>query len=265
MDYLAACTTVKNEGRYIYEWLSYHHALGVEHFYIYNNDSDDDTLDEIKRWPRPEAVTVIDWPGSRVQHLAYEHMAQEFRGESEWCAFIDADEFLCPQEDNAIPDILDYFSPQCSAVFAHWMLFGSSGYIERTPGLVTETFLRRGHDDFDPNKVGKTIVRLSQAIETDGVHVMRSAGRMINDSGEAVDQACQGIHSSISHRFISLNHYFTKSLNEWRVRRALGRATQEPGLAEFRRSEHDFTSHDVNDVIDLRAAQIMEKCRGLYY
>ena len=31
----------KNEGHYLKEWLDYHLLAGVEHFYLYNNDSTD--------------------------------------------------------------------------------------------------------------------------------------------------------------------------------------------------------------------------------
>ena len=37
------CAIVKDEGRYIREWLAYHNAIGFEHFYIYDNESTDDT------------------------------------------------------------------------------------------------------------------------------------------------------------------------------------------------------------------------------
>ena len=38
---LAVVAIFKNEGRYLDEWLAYHLLAGVEHFYLYNNDSSD--------------------------------------------------------------------------------------------------------------------------------------------------------------------------------------------------------------------------------
>ena len=32
---------VKNESPYISEWLEYHYKIGVDKFYIYDNDSED--------------------------------------------------------------------------------------------------------------------------------------------------------------------------------------------------------------------------------
>ena len=39
---VALCLIFKNEAPFLKEWLDYHLALGVDHFYLYNNNSDDD-------------------------------------------------------------------------------------------------------------------------------------------------------------------------------------------------------------------------------
>ena len=39
---LAIVAIFKDEGKYLKEWLDYHLLAGVDHFYLYNNDSSDD-------------------------------------------------------------------------------------------------------------------------------------------------------------------------------------------------------------------------------
>ncbi len=39
---LAVVAIFKDEGKYLREWVDYHLLAGVEHFYLYNNDSSDD-------------------------------------------------------------------------------------------------------------------------------------------------------------------------------------------------------------------------------
>ncbi len=41
--YLAVCAIAKNEGAYFEEWIEWHRKLGVEKFYIYDNESTDNT------------------------------------------------------------------------------------------------------------------------------------------------------------------------------------------------------------------------------
>ena len=43
MDYLSLTACIKNEEHYIQEWLSFYRAMGVERFYIFNNNSTDNT------------------------------------------------------------------------------------------------------------------------------------------------------------------------------------------------------------------------------
>lgn len=43
------CAIVRNEARYILEWIAYHKAVGIDHFYIYDNQSTDETTDILIR------------------------------------------------------------------------------------------------------------------------------------------------------------------------------------------------------------------------
>lgn len=45
----AVCAIVRNEARYMVEWVAYYAAIGVDAFIIYDNGSTDDTVDAITR------------------------------------------------------------------------------------------------------------------------------------------------------------------------------------------------------------------------
>jgi hypothetical protein len=47
LSQLSAVAVMKDEGRNIREWLMYHMLMGIEHFYLYNNDNADD---EVQMW-----------------------------------------------------------------------------------------------------------------------------------------------------------------------------------------------------------------------
>jgi len=40
--FLSICTIFKNEARYLREWIEFHRLVGVDHFYLYENRSEDD-------------------------------------------------------------------------------------------------------------------------------------------------------------------------------------------------------------------------------
>jgi hypothetical protein len=263
--YLSICAIVKNEADYIHEWLSYHYAIGVERFTIFHNASTDSTLDVIKGWDRNNIVTIIEWPVPAPQISAYREMLASHRDASEWCAFIDVDEFLCPKGPRTVPDILRALPHDCGGLYVHWMCFGSSGHVTRQPGLVTETFTKRGYNGFGPNRLGKTIIRLADASGIISPHIIGSHARLLNDSLDEVAQDSAVAQQGVSHKQLALHHYFTKSLDEWRTRRALGRPALQPTDPNFIRSEDQFRSHDVNNVVDEDAARIMQYARVLSY
>lgn len=266
MSELVICAIFKNEAEYLYEWLSFHSFLGVKHFYLYNNNSSDASLDIIASWPFSRTqVTVIDWPQIPGQNSAYGHMVSMHREEGRWCAFIDCDEFICPQTGASLQEVLDGISSNCSAIYVHWLMFGSSGQREKKSGLVTERFIKRSYDSFEPNKIGKTILRLSEATEAGFCHIVRSQGIMVNDNGSVIDQSGNGIHESASHKYIALNHYYTKSQQEWIFRRSFGKADKSSDAPDFRRNEDDFYAYDQNILVDLKAFRITQLMKPHYY
>ena len=136
------CAIFKDEGEFLKEWLEYHMIVGVEHFYLYNNDSSDNYLDILEPYIKKGIVTLIDWPGSCQQIKAYKNAIRTYSAEAKWLGFIDIDEFVVPIDRDNIYDILKPFDNRASAVLIYWKMFGSSGLIERQRGkLVTEQFI----------------------------------------------------------------------------------------------------------------------------
>lgn len=265
MSRLTICAIFKNEAAYLYEWLSFHSFLGVKKFFLYNNNSSDNSLEIIRSWPQSELVTVIDWPMIGGQNAAYADMLTRHRDEADWCAFIDCDEFLCPSNGLDLISAIELVDPPPSGLYVHWRMFGSSGHKEQLPGLVTERFTRRSHDSFGPNSIGKSIVRLAETTEVGFCHIVRTRGLLVNDSGDTIDQQGNGIHSRSSHRLIALNHYYTKSSEEWRYRREFGKADKAPNDPDFRRDMEDFYRHDQNEVEDYTAFRITQNMKPLFY
>jgi hypothetical protein len=256
---LAICAILRNEGRYVEEWLAFHHAEGVRRFVLYDNGSTDDMAARIAAWPHAGCVSLVSWHGYDAQSAAYRHMLATHRDAAQWCAFIDCDEFIVPRGGGGLAEVLAALPEGCGGLFLHWLMFGSAGQHSYLPEPVTHRFTRRGHDDFPPNRVGKTMVRLSRAIDMRNPHIIGCQGLLLNDAGDEIDQEGQGIHTAISHRHVALHHYFTKSAEEWRWRRQGGRQAHD-----YARSEAEFLQYDVNaleDTTALRATRAPQPAR----
>lgn len=137
---VSICAIFKDEADYIKEWIEYHKIVGVEHFYLYNNNSSDNYLEILKSYIDNGNVTLNDWPMKQGQMQAYQHWADNYKNESKWVGFIDLDEFVVPNNANNIYDFLKDFKNR-PVVVIYWRYFGSSGLKTRDiKGLVTEDF-----------------------------------------------------------------------------------------------------------------------------
>lgn len=269
---LAICAVVKNEAIYLQEWISFHKLLGVEHFFIYENDSSDHTRELLNTY-HSDLVTVIEYPVMHPQLPAYAHYLQYHKKKTEWTAFIDVDEFLWSpkyvgREDpilSALADCTRYWfgkrdgsTDTVGAVAVHWLIFGSGGAREYKEGPVTERFTRRADCT---NKHVKSIVR-SEAVREVGkdphTFYLHDGFAASDESGNdlPMDYAIVGGESA---QIIAINHYHTKSREEY-FKRKLDKPDSGARVIRDRAwTERSFTAHDRNDVEDTRLKDAYSK------
>ena len=139
--HISLCIMFKDEATYLREWIEYHLMVGVDHFYMYDNNSSDGYESIIESYLEEGVITLIPWPKDHAQVEGYEDCIKRFQSESDWIGFIDVDEFVVPVAEESLVTFLDRFSNR-PAVLVYWRLFGSGGMIERdTERLVTEDFV----------------------------------------------------------------------------------------------------------------------------
>ena len=71
------CCMFKNEGKFLKEWILYNQIIGIDHIYLYNNNSDDNYLEVLQPFINQGYVTLIDWPMPQGQIPAYEDWYQK--------------------------------------------------------------------------------------------------------------------------------------------------------------------------------------------
>ncbi len=93
-------STMRNERVRLPYWLAHHRALGVDHFLIVDNGSDDDTREFLMREP-----DVSLWSTGHSYKLSrfgmdWLTLLQRRHGHGHWCLTVDADEiFVYPHHD----------------------------------------------------------------------------------------------------------------------------------------------------------------------
>jgi Glycosyltransferase family 92 len=257
---LSAVCAIKNEADDLLEWLHFHRLAGVDHFYLYDNESTDETQTVIQSFPWPEMITYHYVEGDFGQMRAFHHAIDSYRNSSEWCAFIDADEFLYPVEGDSIKDVLDEVD-SAPAVAVHWLNFGSNGHKEKPQGLCIESFSRRAPDDFPDHYVMKSIVRPDAIVAYLHPHQSLVLGCYVQEDGTPVFPI-GGRCSVPKHRKLAINHYYTKSRQQLLKKRERGRPLAE-GDPERIRAMEFFTLRDRNDVEDLTIQKFLPELKRL--
>lgn len=161
---LAICLIVKNEARYLAEWIEYHLLIGVDKIYIYDNNSDDDLLSVCAAYR--DVVQIYPWPSTdNQQRHAYIHFASRHGKEFDWCAFIDADEFMAYQGEGSLKSYLKSHDDK-NGLLMGWRLFGTNGHQRRPAGLVVENYTKT--HSVSPNPYWKTVCRAGR-IDTEQI------------------------------------------------------------------------------------------------
>lgn len=237
--FLSAVIIIKNEKDYIREWIEYHLLIGVEHFYIFDNESTDDVLEVLQPYIDQDIVSYTYVEGGKKQIPAYVSTMLNNYKETNWLAILDADEFLVSTGDEDIKEFLKKTSFFTSQLLLGWMVFGSSGQKNREPGLVTQRFRWHASDDFVADY--KPIVRPERYLRMKIPHWVDVLGKTVDENRQIIwDYPKSNI--SASKQLFRINHYYSKSLEEFEEKSARGRHIKEKAP----RSMADFKKHDQN-------------------
>jgi Glycosyltransferase family 92 len=222
---LTVCAIFREEAPFLEEWLTFHSAVGVGHFYLYNNFSTDGYLAVLKPWIDRGLVTLYDWPHETGQLAAYRHCVQNHWRNAWWIAFIDLDEFLfSPASRNLVP-ILDRYT-DVPALVVYSIFYGSSGHQSRVTAPVTMSYRWRARIEVASS--GKTIANPRRIRAIENCHIFlywkvaevdtnRRALREDRDENNVPLDLCR------------INHYWSRSISDLRDKVGRGDASTAEG------------------------------------
>lgn len=211
----AICAIIKNEHRFLQEWLDWHLGLGFDAIHLFE-DKGSDSHEEItsqynnvylRRYADDEEVQeLLAWQGSSSrQTVLYDYFARANKGEYDWVGFFDLDEFVTFADGYDLNKLCAEFEPY-PAVLLNWRMMGASGHIQRPACDVVEAYTEEvGFLHQDKGWEHKSIVNLKRYKGMANLH--RAVG--------AVDTHHETDFKRLHYDKAWLNHYFTKSWEDW--------------------------------------------------
>ena len=242
---LGIVAIMKNESKYLREWLEYHSSIGITDFFLFDNNEQDDNsqakiVEEFKCNNKNVNVLVYDIRGrsalekAGLQQGVYQGITAELqlhRVPIRWLSYIDIDEFIHLDDNfNSIQDFLwsDKFRC-CDQIHLNWRCFGDCDELYYKDLPVRERFkypsaLECVYNDglaYSENHHVKNIVRLSNKPRDTQLHTAYMENcKCLNALGEIID--CNKVFSNkIVHKNAWIDHYITKSLQEYVDRHCL--------------------------------------------
>lgn len=252
---LALVLIAKDETLYIEEWLNFHLKQGVSHFIIFDNESAQDFHEVLKPYIDAGLVTYRTIRNKIRQFDAYNTAIHDYGHRFKYMGFIDADEFIFLRNNtdgvggiSNLYEFVDEFMkahPQAGGLGVNWCIFGSSGHITKPEGGVLENYTSREEEDFRDNSHLKTICDPVKVWSFASAHwpIYRRGFRNLNEDGEDISfcNCSPEIHFSK----IRINHYFTKSREEFIIKKDV-----RGDVNNNFRGWSDFDEKDRNEVHD---------------
>jgi len=248
------CLIAKNEGPYLKEWIAYHRLLGFNQVVVYENNSTDNSAELLGKLSRVGKVTHRTWKlgaNESAQITAYRDALKRCR--TDWLIFIDADEFLVLHQHRYVNEFLSAFhlDKNISAIGINWRIFGDGGNERYDERPVMRRFLQASKPQFPVNAHIKSFIRVKAQQGVVHMHVSETKGRLVHASGRPLTMPNWGISEEIESSHAQVNHYYTKTIEEYALKKQRGCADVPDTNPEKKYNwYHDeaFRGHNRNEV-----------------
>ena len=238
----------KNEEQGIKEWIEHYLNHGVEHFYLINDNSNDNYLEKIQYYIDLNIVTLYNacftnYLG-RQKDMYNTYILPKIK-DTKWLLICDLDEFMWSPVNKDLNVILS----QCShlgQIQVNHTLFGSNNHIIQ-PDSIVNCFTKRSQylDTKIPNGNLKYFVNTMFDFTSLNVHHATFAIDEYHNNSNS-NNSNNKVFIILGQQYFRLNHYCCQSLNFWKNIKCTR------GDADYYRERkiEEFDSYDLNDIED---------------
>lgn len=264
---LSICAMFKNEARFLAEWIEYHKLIGVEEFWLYNNNSEDNYKAALAPYIKSGIVHLIEWPSpitpnewenyAKEQVTIYTDCLNRVRGKSKWLALIDIDEFLFPVEEDNLALLLEKEFSDVPGLVINWIMFGTAGVEMILPReIMISKLIKRASLNYLRNYVYKSIVQPDYVVDCTHPHFCNYLPNYWHvHTNREIPDALPSKYLCIDK--IRLHHYWTKDEKFFRE-------VKVPRYQLWFGSSEEYSNHiknELNTEEDLSMLRFVDRLR----
>ena len=250
---ISLCCIIKDE-KYLEEFIIYYKVIGVDHFYIYDNDSKPSIKERLNKPYFNDCCTIIDFPGKVKQPEAYTHCLENYGKETTWLIFVDGDEYILPKKHNNLIDFLNEYN-DAYGLGINWVLFGSSYHDKKQDGFLIDKYRFCNKEQ---NKHIKSILKPEYVDKYIDPHYfqVKNPNKYLDCKRNKITSA---FNTNPTTDIIQINHYHGKSVEEQLEKQLRG--TPDRMVTDFKPHFHDI-NNDIKD--DTIANKYLEQVSNIY-
>lgn len=212
----AICAIIKDEHLFLKEWIDWHLSLGFDAIHLFEDKGSDSHEEITKDYDKvilhsfakdTEVQEVLKANGSSARQLVlYNWFGDTYKEQYNWIAFIDLDEFIMFNDNYSLDKLCEEFEPY-STVLLNWRIMGASGHIKRPTRGVMEAYTKEEPPMLmERNYMYKSFCNMKRWLGFSAY--LHLADGYVNTN-----------HRQDTHEWCYdkawINHYFTKSWEDW--------------------------------------------------
>ena len=240
--------TAKFENRYAREFIEHYLSIGVEKFYLMDDNliNGEKLIDVLQDYVNKNIVEIIDNRGKKVSITEfYEYILKYVRYKCKWLLYYDFDEHLEFVDGNMT--IKNYLSnhvfDKCDVVKIHWLMYYDNDLVRYDNRSLKERFKNSTLKTFE-NNFHKSIVRVRKYqdymwTENTGPHQPNESLVNMCDSKGKLANVPHGILGHPYYKYCYLKHYSMKTAEEYALKLVRGEL-----------KETKYTLKELNDKLE---------------
>lgn len=214
-------TIIKNEQKYLNEWLQYHINLGIDNIFVFEDTGSESHRDICSKYnnvtllPIEFTNNIIFITNKRISQIArYQRIIYylKYKYDFDWVIYIDVDEFLTLQDDNnTLDNIFEQFM-EYDFVQLQWMNYNANNHIYLQDNVINSYTEKCGFlkEQIIHNSRSKLAINMNHwklCLFSHNHHQVFKGNYCKTNFGKNKDIMC--------YDKIYIRHYITKSFEDW--------------------------------------------------